>query len=277
MRVAIVTGAGSGLGRAYAFALAAQGMRIVVNDAGVALDGAGGGAGPAETVVEEIRARGGEAVANTGSVARSADVAALFDQAMDQFQRVDLVVNNAGIVRGAPVHQMSDDDWDAVVGVHLRGTFACCRAALARMRRTGGGRIINVVSGAAFGTPYPGTANYAAAKGGIISLTRVVAAEGAADGIACNAIAPIAQTRMSAQFLADDTDPRLAPERVARFVVFLAGAPVSLTGHVFRVVRGEVSIVRFGTMSAAVALIDDHDELARRISGMLNAERSEGV
>jgi NAD(P)-dependent dehydrogenase (short-subunit alcohol dehydrogenase family) len=252
-RVAIVTGAGRGLGRAYALALAAQGARVMVNDSGVEVDGSGSSASPAEDVAAEIERRGGIALANTDSVADAAGVERLFRQAIERLGGVDVLVNNAGIVRSRPLTEMNEADFDAVIGVHLRGTFLCCRAAM-RVMRARGGRIINVTSGAAFDTPYPGTANYAAAKGGIISLTRVAAAEGRPHGIACNAVAPIARTRMSEQFLAGDPDPALAPDAIAAFVTFLAAAPLDITGQVFRVARGEVSVLQVGRRSPPIKL-----------------------
>jgi NAD(P)-dependent dehydrogenase (short-subunit alcohol dehydrogenase family) len=141
---------------------------------------------------------------------------------------------------------MRDEDWDAVLAVHLRGTFLCTREAMRAMRAAGrGGRIINVTSGSAYDVAPAGTANYAAAKGGIVSLTRVVAVEGKEFGITCNAVSPLARTRMSEQFLATDADPSLDPLTVAPIVVFLASdGAASITGAVFRVARGEISAVR---------------------------------
>lgn len=269
-RVAIVTGAGGGLGRAYALALAAEGAHVVVNDAGVSPDGQAPATHPASDVVAEIQQRGGTACANTDSVAEATGVDRLFALAHERFGQVDIVINNAGIVRSKALVDMGDDDWDAVINVHLRGTFLCCRAAL-RALHTNGGRIINVTSGAAFDTPYPSTANYAAAKGGIISLTRVVAVEGHPRSIACNAIAPIARTRMSAAFLAGDSDPTLEPASVAAFVATLASAPSDITGHIFRVARGEVSLVRIGTRSRSIPLVPATTEMLQGVRSLLES------
>jgi NAD(P)-dependent dehydrogenase (short-subunit alcohol dehydrogenase family) len=245
-RVAIVTGAGRGLGRAYALALAAAGTAVVVNDTGTAGDGSGVDAAVAARVVDEVRAAGGLAIANVDPVGTVAAGEALVAAAIDAFGRVDVLVNNAGISESHPLDQFPAQAWDRILAVHLTGTFACARAAFAVMRAAGrGGRIVNVTSGAGLDRVYAGTAAYAAAKGGIVSLTRVIAAEGAACGITCNAVAPLARTRMSARFLADATSPELDPAWVAPLVVYLASAEsVAITGEVFRVREGRLSTVR---------------------------------
>jgi NAD(P)-dependent dehydrogenase (short-subunit alcohol dehydrogenase family) len=245
-KVAVVTGAGGGLGRAHALALAQAGAAVVVNDVGAELDGTRiTAAGPGE-VVREIRARGGRALAILESVADAGGVQRLMVETLAAFGRIDIVVNNAGIVRSRPVIEMSDDDFDAVIAVHLRGTFLCARAAMRIMRDAGrGGRIINTTSGSAYSAFSAGTANYAAAKGGIISLTGVIAAEGKQLGVTCNAISPLARTRMSAQYFAGDPDPSLDPAAVAPLVVFLASEEAaSISGETFRVARNEISVVR---------------------------------
>jgi NAD(P)-dependent dehydrogenase (short-subunit alcohol dehydrogenase family) len=264
-KVAIVTGAGRGLGRAYALALAAAGAAVVVNDVN---DRSGGDAGPG-AVVQEIRAGGGRALSILESVADSRGVHRLVQETLAAFGRLDIMVNNAGIVRSRPLVEMSDDDFDAVVAVHLRGTFLCTRQAMRVMRAAGhGGRIINTTSGRAYYGHSPGTANYAAAKGGIISLTGVTAVEGKEFGITCNAVSPLARTPMSAQYLAGDDDPALDPSAVAPMVVFLASdesAPIS--GQVFRVARGEVSVVRstIGPVVHCAGARWTAEEIARRI------------
>jgi len=237
-QVAIVTGAAGGLGRAYAIALARAGAMVVVNDIGSA-------AGTTGAVVEEIRGHGGRALGIVESVTDSGGVRRLIDETLGAFGRLDILVNNAGIVRSRPIVEMSDEDFDAVLAVHLRGTFLCTREAMRAMRHRGGGRIINTTSGRAYYGHSAGTANYAAAKGGIISLTGVTAAEGKALGITCNAVSPLARTPMSEQYLAGDTDPALDPAAIAPMVVFLASdAAASITGEVFRVARGEIAVVR---------------------------------
>ncbi|MFQ5667346.1 MAG: SDR family NAD(P)-dependent oxidoreductase [Candidatus Binatia bacterium] len=268
-KVAVVTGAGGGLGRAYALALAAAGAAVVVNDVDADLSGSPLLEARPGAVVEEIRAHGGHALGILESVTDSAGVQRLITQTVAAFGRLDILVNNAGIVRNRPLLDMSNADFDAVVAVHLRGTFLCTREAMRAMRAgSHGGRIINVTSGAAFAAPHPGTANYAAAKGAIISFTRVAAAEGKEYGITCNAVAPLARTRMSAQYLANDTDARLEPAAIAPLVVFLASdAAAGLTGEVFRITRGEISVVRTTSTPAVRAEGEQWTpgEIARRI------------
>jgi NAD(P)-dependent dehydrogenase (short-subunit alcohol dehydrogenase family) len=242
----IVTGAGRGIGRAYALALAAAGARVVVNDAGC--DVAGGGTDPRvpEAVVDEIRVRGGVAVANAAAVGTFAAGEALVAAAVAAFDRVDALVNNAGIVESHPVDEFPADAWDRILAVHLTGTFACARAAFAAMRAAGrGGRIVNTSSGAGLDHVYPGTAAYAAAKAGVATLTRVIAAEGAPHGITCNAIAPLARTRMSGRFVAGDAADDLDPAALAPLAVYLASpASGGVTGEVFAFRRGRIAPAR---------------------------------
>jgi NAD(P)-dependent dehydrogenase (short-subunit alcohol dehydrogenase family) len=265
-KVAIVTGAAGGLGRAYALALAQAGASVVVNDVSNAI-------GTTGAVVTEIRANGGRALGIVESVADAGGVRRLVDETVGTFGRLDILVNNAGIVRSRPIIDMSDADFDAVLAVHLRGTFLCTREAM-RAMRMGGGRIINMTSGRAYYAHSAGTANYAAAKGGIISLTGVTAAEGKEHGITCNAVSPLARTSLSAQFLAGDDDPTLDPAAVAPMVVFLASdAAASITGEVFRVARGEISVVRttLGTPVRSHSAQWTLDEIAARISEIRGA------
>jgi NAD(P)-dependent dehydrogenase (short-subunit alcohol dehydrogenase family) len=260
-KVAIVTGAAGGLGRAYALALAQAGASVVVNDVSSAI-------GTTGAVVTEIRANGGRALGIVESVADAGGVRRLVDETVGTFGRLDILVNNAGIVRSAPIVDMSDADFDAVLAVHLRGTFLCTREAMRAMRMGGGGRIINTTSGRAYYGHSAGTANYAAAKGGIISLTGVTAVEGKEYGITCNAISPLARTSMSAQFLAGDDDPTLDPAAVAPMIVFLASdVAAAITGEVFRVARGEIAVVRT-TIGAPVRSRTAHwtvEEIVQRI------------
>jgi len=271
-RVAVVTGAGRGLGRAYALALAAAGAHVVVNDVGCDVSGSGRDAAPAAGVVAEIAAAGGIALANTDPVGTIASADALVRATLDAFGRVDVLVNNAGISVSHPLPDFPADDWERVLRVNLSGTFACARAAFAAMRAGGGGgRIVNVTSGAGLDAAYPGTAAYAAAKGGVASLTRVIAAEGAPYGITCNAVAPLARTRMSAAFLAGD-DADLDPDAVAPLVVFLASdAAGAVSGEVFRCRRGRIALERRGS-AAGVAPAGARwtvDEIARRLAEIL--------
>jgi NAD(P)-dependent dehydrogenase (short-subunit alcohol dehydrogenase family) len=274
-RVAIVTGAGGGLGRAHALALAAAGARVVVNDLGCDVSGAGADPGVAHAVATEIRTAGGDAVASEAAVGTVAAGEAIVRSALDAFGRLDVLVNNAGITASHPFAELPAEDWERVLRVHLTGTFACARAAFAVMRAAGrGGRIINTTSGAALDRAYPGTAAYAAAKGGVVALTRVIAAEGAPHGITCNAIAPLARTRMSAAFLADDRDA-LDPAVIGPLVVYLASdASVSVSGEVFRFRKGRIAAVRdAGTAGAAPAGAGwTVAEIARRIGEILGRD-----
>jgi NAD(P)-dependent dehydrogenase (short-subunit alcohol dehydrogenase family) len=194
-KVAVVTGAGRGIGRGVALLLAGEGASVVVNDLGATLDGVGRDTGPAATVVEEIRAAGGQAVANTDSVTDYDAAQAMIQQAIDGWGKLDILVNVAGILRDRMIFNMEEAEWDAVIDVHLKGTFNTCKWASVHFReRREGGRIINMSSNSAFGAP--GQPNYAAAKAGIIGLTLVLANSLNRYGVASNAILPSGATRM---------------------------------------------------------------------------------
>jgi NAD(P)-dependent dehydrogenase (short-subunit alcohol dehydrogenase family)/acyl dehydratase/putative sterol carrier protein len=217
-KVAIITGAGGGLGRAHALAFAAEGAKVVVNDPGVSRDGSGGTAKMADAVVDEIRKAGGQAAASYDSVSDGAEK--IVKTAVDAFGKVDILVNNAGILRDKTIHNMTDDMWDLVIAVHLRGTFQCTRAAAKVMKEKGtGGRIINTTSVAGLKGNF-GQSNYSAAKAGIYGFTLTAAMELAKDGIAVNAIAPIAKTRMTEDI--DSVPVEYRPEDVSAVVLFLA-------------------------------------------------------
>ena len=256
-RVVIVTGAGGGIGRAHALAFAAEGARVVVNDIGVGLDGSpAGGGSAAQAVVDEIRSVGGQAVANGADVAKWEEAAGLIASAVDAFGGLDVLVNNAGIVRDRMIATTGEDEFDAVIAVHLKGHFATTRHAGAYWRGLSkrgdkvDARIINTSSGAGLMGSI-GQAAYSAAKGGILALTLVQAAELGRYGITVNALAPAARTRMTEQVFAstmaapDDPDAfdPMAPENVAPLVVWL-GSPDSagVTGRVFEVEAGKVSV-----------------------------------
>jgi NAD(P)-dependent dehydrogenase (short-subunit alcohol dehydrogenase family) len=195
-RVAVVTGAGRGIGRGVALGLAAAGAKVVVNDYGVTLDGAEPSAGPAFEVAKAIVAAGGEAVANTDSVAEWDGAKRIVDMAIERFGRIDVLVTCAGIVRDRMIFNMSEEEWDTVLAVHLKGTFNCVRHACTHMREQRYGRIVTFSSGAAlFGNP--GQANYGSAKGGISGLTKVAARDLGRYGVTVNAICPVAGTRMT--------------------------------------------------------------------------------
>jgi NAD(P)-dependent dehydrogenase (short-subunit alcohol dehydrogenase family) len=186
---AVVTGAGRGIGRAVAELLAAEGAAVVVNDLGAAIDGTGGEARVADEVVEAIRTHGGTAVANYDSVADFASAEAIIETAVRELGGIDILVNNAGILRDRMVFNMAEEEWDAVIAVHLTGAFNCTRHAARRMREQRGGRIVSMAStSGVYGNP--GQANYGAAKDGITGLTRVVARELGRYGITVNAVCP---------------------------------------------------------------------------------------
>lgn len=195
-KVAVVTGAGRGIGRGVALELADQGARVVVNDYGVSLDGREPTSEPAEAVVAEIRAAGGEAIANALSVTEWANAERIIGAAVETFGRLDILVTCAGFLRDRMVFNMNEEEWDAVIGVHLKGTFNCVRHAAPLLREQRGGRIITFSSGAGmFGNP--GQANYGAAKAGISGLTKVVARDLGRYGVTANSICPVAATRMT--------------------------------------------------------------------------------
>ena len=196
-RVAIVTGAGRGIGRGEAMLLAAEGAKVVVNDLGGGQDGdaADAGSGPADAVVQEIRDAGGDAVANYESVADMAGAERIVQAALDSFDRLDILVNNAGILRDRMIYNIPEDEWDRVVGVHLKGHFACIRFASQIFRQQRWGRIVNTSSEAGLGSM--GQASYGAAKEGIAGLTRTVAKDLGRYNVTCNAIRPRAATRMT--------------------------------------------------------------------------------
>jgi NAD(P)-dependent dehydrogenase (short-subunit alcohol dehydrogenase family) len=238
-RVAIVTGGGRGLGRSYAMLLASSGAKVVVNDPGGGLSGDGADAGPADDVVRDIVAAGGQAVASTDSVATAAGGKAIIDAALDTYGRIDILIHNAGNVRPGSLKEMSYEDFDAVLDVHLRGAFNVVRPAFPVMCEAGYGRIVLTSSiGGLYGNH--GVANYAAAKAGVVGLSNVAALEGAADGVACNVIVPAAVTRM-ADGIDTSAYPPMGPELVAPVVTWLAHETCSVTGEMFIALAGRVA------------------------------------
>jgi NAD(P)-dependent dehydrogenase (short-subunit alcohol dehydrogenase family) len=238
-KVAIVTGAGGGLGRSHALELARRGARVVINDLGGSVDGSGHAEGPAATVVREINDLGGEAVANTDSVATHEGGAAIVESALEAFGRVDIVVNNAGILRDKSFHNLTPELVDPVIDVHLKGAFNVLRAAWPHMREQNYGRVVNTSSNSGILGNF-GQANYGAAKMGLVGLTRVLAIEGAKYGIHTNAIAPVAFTRMTADLMPGLED-KLKPELVTPIVVFLAHEDCSVNGEIYSAGGGVVS------------------------------------
>lgn len=254
-RVVIVTGAGGGIGRAHALAFAAEGARVVVNDIGVGLDGSpAGGGSAAQGVVDEITAAGGEAVANGSDVSDWSQAASLIQSAVEAFGGLDVLVNNAGIVRDRMMANTSEEEFDAVIAVHLKGHFATMRHAAAYWRalskegKAVDARIINTSSGAGLQGSV-GQGNYSAAKAGIAAMTLVAAAEMGRYGVTVNAIAPSARTRMTETVFAEmmatqDQDfDAMAPENVSPLVVWLGSAESrAVTGQVFEVEGGKIRV-----------------------------------
>jgi NAD(P)-dependent dehydrogenase (short-subunit alcohol dehydrogenase family) len=238
-RVAVVTGAGRGLGRSYALLLASRGAKVVVNDPGVSIKGEGVDSGPAEQVVQEIKAKGGEAVANTDSVATAEGGKAIIQTALDRYGRIDILIHNAGNNRRGSLKEMSYEDFDAVLDVHLRGAFHVVRPAFPVMCKAGYGRVVLTSSiGGLYGNH--NVVNYSVAKAGMIGLSNVVALEGAAEGVKCNVIIPAAVTRM-AEGLDTSAYPPMDPELVAPVVGWLAHESCSITADMLISAAGRVA------------------------------------
>lgn len=238
-RVAVITGAGRGLGREYARLLGSKGAKVVVNDPGVSIKGEGGDAGPAEEVVREIKSLGGDAVACTESVATPEGGKAIIAAALDHYGRIDILIHNAGNVRYGSLEELTHEDFEAVVRVHLHGAFHVVRPAFPVMCKAGYGRVVLTSSiGGLYGTN--NVVNYGVSKAGMIGLNNIVAIEGAAKGVKCNIIAPGAVTR-----LADGLDtsqyPPMGPELVAPVVGWLAHESCSITGEMLISMGGRVA------------------------------------
>ncbi|MGA0864183.1 MAG: SDR family oxidoreductase, partial [Ilumatobacteraceae bacterium] len=243
-KVAIITGAGGGLGRQHALLMAKRGALIVVNDLGGSVDGTGASASAAQKVVDEIKAAGGEAVADHNSVATPEGGAAIVKTAVDTFGRVDIVVNNAGILRDKSFHNMSPDLMNPVFDVHLKGAFHVTQPAWVLMREQGYGRIISTSSAAGIFGNF-GQTNYGAAKLGLVGFTRVLAVEGAKYNIKANAIAPLALTRMTEDLMGALAD-KLDPSQVSPIVAWLAHEDCPVSGQVYSVGGGRIANVFFG-------------------------------
>ncbi len=238
-RVAIVTGAGGGLGKEHALLLASRGARVVVNDLGGSVSGEGADKGPAEAVAQEIRSLGGEAVSDTNSVSTPEGGEAIVQTALDAYERIDIVINNAGILRDKTFHNLTPDLLEPVIDVHLKGAFYVTRPAWIKMREQGYGRVINTSSNSGILGNF-GQSNYGAAKMGLVGFTRVLAAEGAKHNIKVNAIAPLARTRMTEDVLGAAV-AQLDPELVSPVVAWLAHEDVPVTGEVYTVGGGRVA------------------------------------
>ena len=238
-RVAVITGAGRGLGAAYAVLLAEKGASVIVNDPGGSVEGAGVDAGPADEVVREIKARGGRAIACTESVATPEGGKAIVQAALDQYGRIDILIHNAGNVRRGTLKEITHEDFYAVLDVHLHGAFNVVRPAFPIMCKRGYGRVVLTSSiGGLYGNQQ--VANYCTAKAGLIGLSNAIALEGMADGVKCNVIIPAAVTRLAK---GRDTSayPPMQPELVAPTVAWLAHESCSITGEMLISIAGRVA------------------------------------
>src|SRR3954447_24254360 len=271
-KVAVITGAGGGLGRPHAVELAARGALVVVNDLGGSVDGEGGSHTAAQKVVDEIKAAGGEAVANYDTVATSEGGKAIAQTALDTFERVDIIINNAGILRDAAFKNMTPELLEPVIDVHLKGAFYVTQAAWQHMRDQNYGRIVNTASAAGIFGNF-GQTNYGAAKMGLVGLARVLAVEGAKNNIKANVIAPVAKTRMTEDLLGAAADG-LAPEFITPVVAWLAHEDCPVTGEVYSCGGGHVSRIFIGvtegftdTKELTVEDIRDHFDEIRDEAG----------
>lgn len=239
-RVAVVTGAGRGLGRSYSLLLASRGAKVVVNDNGVTRHGEGGGAGPAQEVVDEIRQSGGEAIAMTDSIASAEGAQAIVNGAIKQYGRLDILIHSAGINRAVPLRDMSWEQFSATLGVHLHGAFHLTHAAMPIMCEAGYGRVV-LTSSIAGLYSQKNLAGYAVSKAGLIGLSHTIAHEGAAFGVTCNAIIPSAVTRLSEGIDTSSFPDTMTPETVAPAVAWLVHENCKSTGEIFVMLAGRVA------------------------------------
>ncbi|QBI52697.1 SDR family NAD(P)-dependent oxidoreductase [Streptomonospora litoralis] len=274
-RVAIVTGAGLGLGRAHALELGARGAKVVVSehteDSGDSGGEDSGSVEAAEEVAERIRSAGGAAAVSVGDITHEEGAHSLVDTAVNTYGRVDIVVNSAGVLRDRAFRNIGTDEWDTVVGLHLRGTFLVTRAAFGHMRGNGYGRIVNTASPAALFGNF-GQTNFAAAKMGVIGLTKTLSIEGARYDITANAIAPLARTPLTEKMFPDFSEALLAPERVSPAVVWLAHEDCETSGEVYSVIGGRVARI-FLAEGPGAELGEGTAEDLRDIWPDVNAER----
>jgi NAD(P)-dependent dehydrogenase (short-subunit alcohol dehydrogenase family) len=243
-RVAVITGAGGGLGREHALLLASRGAQVIINDLGGAVDGSGGDLGPAARTAQEINDLGGVAVADGNSVSTMEGAAGIIKTATDAFGRVDIVINNAGILRDKSFHNMDEAMIDSVLAVHLKGAFNVLKAAWPIMREQSYGRVVNTSSNSGILGNF-GQANYGAAKMGLVGLTRVLAAEGAKANIKVNALAPIARTRMTEELLGAMAE-KLDPKLVSPIVAWLVHEDCPVTGEIYSAAGGRISRMFIG-------------------------------
>ncbi len=269
-RVAIVTGAGAGLGRCHALEFAKRGAKVVINDLGGARDGVGSSDAAANKVVEEIKALGGEAVPNYDNVATVEGGKGIVQTAIDAFGKVDILVNNAGILRDCTFHKMEEENWDAVVGVHLKGAYCVTKPAFINMRENGYGRIVMTTSGAGLFGNF-GQANYSAAKAGIAGLTNVLKLEGAKYNIKTNVLIPVAASRLTEDVLPPDLFAKLKPELISPLILYLCSEQCEDSGVMINAALGYFS--RSAIMTGPGAVLSDGDKIPTPEEIMENWEK----
>lgn len=270
-RTVIVTGAGNGLGKAYAIELGNRGAKVVVNDLGGSVDGSGSGSTPADEVVNEIIANGGEAVANYDSVATKDGGEAIVQTAIDNFGTVDAVINNAGILRDKSFAKLSEEELSLVIDVHLKGAFFVSQPAFKVMKEKNYGRIVNVASPSGLFGNF-GQSNYGAAKMGIVGLTNVLAIEGAKNNIKVNVIAPTAYTRMTEALLPDDVGELFRPELVSPMVIYLASEACEPSHEIYGVAAGRFARIGIITHNGYVNTSATAEDVANNIEEIRNIE-----
>ena len=263
-RVVIVTGAGNGLGKAYALELGKRGAKVVVNDLGGAVDGSGSGNSPADDVVNEIIENGGEAVANYDSVATKDGGESIVQTAVDSFGTVDAVINNAGILRDKSFANMTEEEFSLIIEVHLKGTYFVTQPAFKIMKENNYGRIVNVASPSGLFGNF-GQTNYGAAKMGIVGLTNVLAIEGAKYNIKVNVIAPTAYTRMTEALLPEDVGKLFSAELVTPMVTYLASEACEPTHEIFGVAAGRFARIGIITHEGYVNTEATAEDIASNI------------
>lgn len=273
-RVAVITGAGGGLGRAHALLLAGRGAKIVVNDLGGSFDGEGSDATPAQKVCDEIKAAGGEAVPNYDSVSEWDSAQKIIKTAIDTYGKIDILINNAGILRDKSMMKMDIVDWDLIIAVHLSGTFFCTKAAFPFMREAGYGRIVSTSSAAGLYGNF-GQTNYAAAKLGIAGMMNSVKLEGAKYNIKANTLVPVAGTRLTATVMPPQVVDQIKPEFVSPVVAYLVSEGCELSGAMM--VAGAGYFSRAAIMEGPGYFFDDPaavtvDDIAAKLSEITTLE-----
>ena len=272
-RVAVITGAGGGLGKTYAKMIAARGGSVVVNDLGGAADGTGGGNSMADETVKEIEEAGGKAVANYDSVATPEGGEAIIQTALDNFEKVDIVINNAGILRDKSFAKLEPENLEAVIDVHLKGAFFVSQPAFRAMKENNYGRFLFTASGAGIFGNF-GQTNYGAAKMGLVGLSNVLAVEGAKNNVKCNAIAPIAKTRLTEQLLGGMAE-HLDPEYVTPLVAYLVSEQCDVTHEIFDVGAGRYARVCIGMApgwTTPEAVVPSPEDIAANLEQIRSTE-----